>query len=56
MCPHCEARVKNILEEIDGVISANVSHQNGSATVKSKKDVYEALKSAVEKAGYKIIK
>ncbi len=56
MCPHCEARVKSVLEEIDGVISADVSHQNGTATVTSKTDIYEALKSAVEQAGYKVIK
>ena len=56
MCPHCEARVKSVLEEIDGVVSADVSHQSGSATVKSTKDVKEALITAVEQAGYKVIK
>ena len=28
MCPHCEARVKKALEEIDGVKAAEVSHEN----------------------------
>ncbi len=56
MCPHCEARVKSVLEGTDGVISADVSHQSGSAIVKSTKDVKETLISAVEQAGYKVIK
>ena len=33
MCPHCEARVKKILEETDGVDSAVVSHTEGTAVV-----------------------
>ena len=33
MCPHCEARVKKCLEEIDGVASAAVSHKDGSAEI-----------------------
>ncbi len=56
MCPHCEARVKSVLEELDGVISAQVSHQNGTATVESNTKMEEALNKAVENAGYKIIK
>ncbi len=56
MCSHCEARVKSVLEGIDGVISADVNHQNGSAIVKTAKDISNTLKSAVEQAGYKVIK
>ncbi len=33
MCPHCEARVKKILEEMNGVAEANVSHVSGTAVV-----------------------
>ena len=33
MCPHCEARVKKLLEETDGVDSAVVSHTDGTAVV-----------------------
>ena len=33
MWPHCEARVKKILEETDGVDSAVVSHTEGTAVV-----------------------
>ena len=31
MCPHCEATVKTALESIDGVTSAEVSHESGTA-------------------------
>ena len=33
MCPHCEATVKKTLEAIDGVESAEVSHEKGSAVL-----------------------
>lgn len=56
MCPHCEARVKSILEEIDGVDKAVTSHTEGTATLNLSKDVsVDTLKSAVENAGYKFI-
>ena len=56
MCGHCEATVKKCLEAVDGVVSADVSHINGTAVVKLDKDVsYDTLKSAVENQGYKVI-
>ena len=56
MCGHCEARVKKALEEIDGVVSAEVSHEKGTAVVTLSKEVpAEILKKAVEDAGYKIL-
>lgn len=56
MCGHCEATVKKCLEAVDGVVSADVSHTNGTAVVKLDKDVpYDTLKSAVENQGYKVI-
>ena len=33
MCEHCEATVKKVLEKIDGVASADVSHKEGTAVV-----------------------
>lgn len=55
MCPHCEARVKKVLEGIDGVASAEVSHKKGTAVVTLSKAVDEAvLKKAVEDAGYPV--
>lgn len=56
MCGHCEARVKQTLEAIDGVSSADVSHEKGTAVVTLEKDVSDAvLKSAVEEQGYKVL-
>ncbi len=55
MCPHCEATVKKILEAIDGVESAEVSHEKGSAVLTMSKNVEDSvLKKAVEDAGYKV--
>ena len=56
MCGHCEARVKKALEEINGVVSAEVSHEKGTAVVTLSKEVpAEILKKAVEDAGYKVL-
>ena len=56
MCAHCEARVKKCLEELDGVETAVVSHEKGTAVVTLSKDVSEeTLKSAVEAQGYKVL-
>ncbi len=55
MCGHCEAHVKSALEAIDGVESAKVSHESGTAIVTLCKEVDDAvLKSAVEAEGYKV--
>ena len=54
MCPHCEARVKKVLEEIDGVTEAIPSHENNNAVVKLSKDVSdELLIKTVTEQGYK---
>jgi len=56
MCPHCEANVKNTLEAIEGVASAEVSHVAGTAIVTLEKEVADdVLKSAVEGKGYKVL-
>ena len=54
MCGHCEARVKKVLEALDGVESAEVSHQTGTAVVTGSAD-YEAMKAAVEAQDYKVL-
>ena len=55
MCGHCEAHVKSALEAIDGVESAKVSHESGTAVVTLCKEVDDAvLKSAIEAEGYKV--
>ncbi len=56
MCEHCEARVKNALEALDGVEKAEVSHKKGTAVVTCKEEVSdELLKSTVEQQGYQVI-
>ena len=56
MCPHCEARVRDTLSAIDGVISADVSHSEDRATLVIEDSLStEVLTSAVEGAGYKVI-
>ncbi|MBE6115691.1 MAG: heavy metal translocating P-type ATPase [Erysipelotrichaceae bacterium] len=55
MCPHCEATVKKALEKIDGVVSAEVSHEKGTAVVTLSADVAnETLKNAVEEKDYTV--
>ena len=56
MCEHCEATVKKVLEKIDGVASADVSHKEGTAVVTLSADVAdEKLKEAVEDRDYKVV-
>lgn len=56
MCPHCEAAVKGALEALDGVASAEVSHEAGTAVVSMQAEVADAvLKEAVEAKDYKVL-
>jgi len=56
MCPHCEARVKNILEQMEEVEMAEVSHKDKKAIVTLAKDIEEQkLKSVIEEQGYSVI-
>lgn len=55
MCPHCEARVKKILEEIQGVSSAVVSHVEGTAVVTMSAPVSDdILKNVIIENGYEV--
>ncbi len=55
MCNHCEANVKGALEALEGVQSAQVSHDNGTAVVELTADVADdVLKAAVEAKDYKV--
>ena len=55
MCAHCEATVKKALEALDGVQSAAVSHEAGTAVVTLTADVAEdVLKEAVEAKDYTV--
>ncbi|MBR4539339.1 MAG: heavy metal translocating P-type ATPase [Clostridia bacterium] len=56
MCMHCSGRVQKALEAIDGVASANVSHETGTAVVTLTQNVAdEVLKKAVTDAGYQVV-
>ena len=56
MCGHCEATVKKALESIDGVNSAEVSHEAGTAVVELSEEVQdEVLQKAVEDKDYKVL-
>ena len=56
MCTHCEARVKKALEALDGVISAEVSHKDGTAVVATDGSVSnETLRKTVTDMDYKVI-
>ena len=55
MCGHCEATVKKALEGLDGVASAEVSHEAGTAVVELSADVADdVLKKTVEDKDYKV--
>ena len=56
MCPHCSGRVKKCLEALDGVASAEVSHESGSAIVNLSTPVSpDILKKTVQDAGYEVV-
>ena len=56
MCGHCEARVKQTLEAIEGVAKADVSHEKGTAVVTLNGEMdANVLKEAVEAQGYKVV-
>ena len=55
MCGHCEAHVKKALEALEGVASAEASHEKGTAVVQLSGSVDDAaLKNAVEEEGYEV--
>lgn len=56
MCMHCEARVKKILEAVDGVIEAVVSHEKGTAVLTLSKEVPdELITEAITAQDYKVL-
>ncbi len=56
MCGHCEARVKKVLEALDAVEAAVVSHQAGTAVVTLKAEISnEELKKVIEDQDYKVL-
>ena len=56
MCGHCEARVKKVLEALDAVEAAVVSHEAGTAVVTLKAEISnEELKKVIEDQDYKVL-
>lgn len=56
MCPHCSGRVKMVLEALEGVAAAEVSHETGKAIVTLEADITnEVLADTVTAQGYKVI-
>ena len=53
-CMHCVNRVKNALEGVEGVTSADVNLEQGQAVVEGTEFSDEALKQAVAEAGYEV--
>ena len=51
MCPHCEARVKTILSELDSSVA--VDHKAGTAVIAESAD-NDTIKTIIESAGYKV--
>lgn len=55
MCGHCEMAVKKALEAVDGVESADVTHEKGTAVVTLSKEVSnDVLKKTVEDKDYTV--
>lgn len=56
MCPHCEARVKKVLEGLPFVGSADVSHEKGEAVLTLSGEFDEAaVRKVIEDNGYKVV-
>ena len=56
MCPHCEARVKKVLEELPEVAEAAVSHKDGTAVLTLTAPVdNETLTKLITENGYTVL-
>ena len=51
-CTGCSGRVRDSLEALDGVLSAEVSHETGQAVVSHSGTGHEAMLAAITGAGY----
>jgi copper chaperone CopZ len=53
-CGHCELSVREEVEELDGVESAQADRETGRLTVRGERVDDEAVREAVEAAGYRV--
>ncbi|MBQ4136973.1 MAG: heavy metal translocating P-type ATPase [Clostridia bacterium] len=57
MCTHCSGRVKKVLEALDGVTLADVSHETGLAKISLEKELDDGvIITAIENEGYTVIR
>ncbi|MBO7149065.1 MAG: heavy metal translocating P-type ATPase [Clostridia bacterium] len=57
MCTHCSGRVKKVLEAMDGITLADVSHETGIAKVRLEKELDDSIIiTAIENEGYTVIR
>ena len=55
-CGHCAMRVKDVLEQVEGVSAAKVNHKKGTAVISLDHDVaVDTLKAAVDETGYVLV-
>ena len=55
MCPHCEARVKQVLEALPQIDEATPSHESGTAVIKLNSELADSeIKAVIEAQGYKV--
>ena len=59
MCPHCSGRVKKVLEALEEIEQAEVSHENGTAVITAIANDADALRARcvtlIEEAGYTVV-
>ena len=59
MCPHCSGRVKKVLEALEEITVAEVSHESGTAQITAITDDADALRARCEalivEAGYTVV-
>ncbi|MGH9278104.1 MAG: heavy-metal-associated domain-containing protein [Acidimicrobiales bacterium] len=53
-CGHCEMSVREEVEELAGVESAHADHVTGRLVVRGKGIDDDAVRAAVEEAGYRV--
>ena len=54
MCKHCQARVNQILSNLNGVSDVKINLKKGTAEISGTPNVFE-LKQAIEQGGYKVV-
>lgn len=54
-CGHCSSRVKNALEKVSGVETAEVSHTEGLAVIKGAQLDPAVIRQAIEDQGFDVV-